>query len=276
MSDEATSLPDLSSSYPLSESEVEQFRDRGHVLLRGVCSREEIAAYRPFINEAAYKFNKQTRPVEERDTYGKAFLQITNLWERDERVRRYVMAKRFGKIAADLLGVNGIRIYHDQALYKEAGGGLTPWHQDQQYWPLDAPTVTMWMPLVDVPVETGALTFASGTHREGYLGHMAISDESQETWDKYVQDQRIPVHVEPVMAGDATFHAGWTLHTAPGNAGTQTREVMTIIFIPDGVRIIEPDNPNRWDDLRTWFPGLKPGDFAASELNPLVFDRQAV
>ena len=36
-----------------------------------------------------------------------------------------------------LLQTPGVRMYHDQALYKEAGGGYTPWHVDQFYWPLD-------------------------------------------------------------------------------------------------------------------------------------------
>src|SRR5207249_11996994 len=57
-----------------------------------------------------------------------------------------------------------ICLYHDQALFKEAGGGRTPWHQDMYYWPLDTDrTITMWMPLVDVPAEVGSMLFASGS-----------------------------------------------------------------------------------------------------------------
>src|SRR5690348_16370923 len=95
-----TDLPDLSSDYPLTAAQIASFRHNGHVMLRGVCSPEEIAAYRPVINAAAYGYSTETRSMEERDTYGKAFLQIMNLWRRDEAVRRYVLARRFGKIAA--------------------------------------------------------------------------------------------------------------------------------------------------------------------------------
>jgi len=43
-------------------------------------------------------------------------------------------------------GCGDVRIYHDHALFKEAGGRATYWHQDQYYWPLDtADTVTMAM-----------------------------------------------------------------------------------------------------------------------------------
>ena len=274
MSDAAVGLPDLSSDYPLTEAQIAAFQNDGHALLRGVCSPDEISIYREVLNRAAYPQNKETRPMEERDTYGKAFLQIMNLWVEDEAVKKYVLARRFAKIAADLLGADGVRIYHDQALYKEAGGGLTPWHQDQFYWPLDTDkTVTMWMPLVDVPIETGALTFASGSHREGFLGHLAISDESQETWDKLVKERGYPVTNAAMQAGDATFHTGWTLHTAPGNSGLHTREVMTIIYFADGTLALEPDNENRANDLAGWLPGVRPGELAASALNPLVYKR---
>jgi hypothetical protein len=49
------------------------------------------------------------------------------------------------------------------------------------------------------------------------------------------------------------------------------RKIMTVIYIADGTRIIEPDNPHRPADLERWFPGLKPGDLAASSLNPLLY-----
>src|SRR5690348_13714837 len=112
MSTRTSELPDLSGDYPLSPTQIADFQRNGHILLRGVCSHEEIAVYRDVLNAAAYRFNTETRPMEERDTYGKAFLQVMNLWLRDEAVRRYVLARRFAKIAADLMGVDAVRLYH--------------------------------------------------------------------------------------------------------------------------------------------------------------------
>jgi ectoine hydroxylase-related dioxygenase (phytanoyl-CoA dioxygenase family) len=267
-------LPDLSSEYPLTDEQIASYRANGHVLLRGVCSPEEIAAYRDVINDATYRYNTETRSMEERDTYARAFLQVMNLWQRDEGVRKYVLARRFAGIAARLMAVDGVRLYHDQALYKEAGGGLTPWHQDQFYWPLDTNnTVTMWMPLVDVPIEMGALTFATGSNKEGFLGHLAISDESQDTWDALVKERGYAVTNSPMRAGDATFHSGWTLHTAPGNSGETTREVMTVIYFEDGIKTIVPDNVPRANDLASWLPGVTGGEPAASPLNPVLYHK---
>src|SRR5919197_4117450 len=186
--DEQLQLPDLAQEYPASADRVARYRRDGHLLLRQVASPDEIRAYRPFIVDAALRYNTQTRPVDERDTYGKAFLQIINLWQREAAVRRFVLARRFAKLAADLMGVDGVRILHDQALFKEPGGGFTPWHQDQIYWPLDAEnTIPMWMPLVDIPADVGSMTFVTGSHRLDYKSMLSISDESEEVLQRNVE-----------------------------------------------------------------------------------------
>ena len=266
-------LPQLDSDYRLTTDQIAQYRRDGHILLRGVASQSEAAAYEPSISAAVERYMTEMRPLAERDTYGKAFLQVMNLWVRDEAVRRYVMARRFAKIAADLMGVKGVRIYHDQALYKEPGGGHTPWHQDEFYWPLDTDdTLTMWMPLVDIVAAMGTLVFASRSGAHGYLGEIPISDESEHYFQRYVAEQGFPLATNGDMtAGDASFHSGWVLHSAPDNSTGTMRKVMTIIYFADGAHVTEPDNPNRVRDLAQWLPGMKPGDLAASKLNPLAY-----
>ncbi len=269
---QTTQLPQLSDVKKIDNDDIQSFRKNGHVLIPGVLSEEEVSVYRDVINNAAYKYNTETRPMEERDTYGKAFLQIMNLWEVDEPVKKFTLAKRFAKIAADLLGVESVRIYHDQALYKEPGGGFTPWHQDQYYWPLDTTrTVTMWMPLVDINEEMGMLTFASGSHKNGLVDSVAISDESEKMLDEYVKKHGYTVtRPQTMQAGDATWHYGWTLHCAPGNASANTREVMTIIYFADGAKVITPKNENQEADRQRWLCGAEPGSPAATPLNPLI------
>lgn len=265
-------LPALAEEYPVSKSQIALYQRDGHILFRAVATRGEVAAYLRAIRSAVERFSVETRPLEARDTYGKAFLQIMNLWARDEAVRQFVLARRFAKIASNLMGVRGVRIYHDQALYKEPGGGKTPWHQDQYYWPLDTDkTITMWMPLVDVSAEMGTMVFASGSQRHGYLGKLPISDESEEVLKQFVEERGFELSGGGSMAaGDATFHSGWVLHGAPGNQSDRVREVMTIIYFADGARVSAPINSNQERDMTRWLPSLKPGDLAASPLNPLI------
>jgi len=268
-----TALPIPTGDYPVTPEQVAAFARDGHVTLRGVASPAEIAAWRPVFMQAVRELSTENRPMEKRDTYGKAFLQIGNLWTRAPHTKPFVFARRFAQIAARLMQTRGVRMYHDQALYKEAHGGPTPWHQDQYYWPLASEkSITMWMPMLDIDSSMGAMTFASGSHREGYACKLAISDESEKFYRDMIKNKNYTVHNAGKMTGgDATFHAGWTVHGAPGNRSDQMREVMTIIYIDSDMRICEPDNQGRVNDLRVWFPGRKPGEAADTEMNPVLY-----
>jgi ectoine hydroxylase-related dioxygenase (phytanoyl-CoA dioxygenase family) len=268
-------LPLLNEDYVLEEKQIKDFQAKGHAVLRGVASPEEINIYRPILNRLVHELNDQTLPLNERGTYGKAFIQITNLWKKSVEIERFVLARRFAKIAAELMGVEAVRIYHDQALFKEAGGGHTPWHQDQIYWPIDSDkTITMWMPFVSVSEEIGSMTFASGSQTMGLIDRVFISDESHKTLKAYIEAKQFEqVNYGALAAGDATFHSGWTLHSAPGNPTSTMREVMTVIYYADGSVVAEPDTQARQSDLKNWFPGCNPGELAVSPLNPIVYCR---
>jgi ectoine hydroxylase-related dioxygenase (phytanoyl-CoA dioxygenase family) len=268
-----TSLPALDTPHEIAADTAAGFAIDGHALVRGLASAAEVAAYRPHIEATAARASFERRPVAERDTYAAAFLQCVNLWRLDGAVRRFVSAPRFAKAAADVLGVTGVRLYHDQALLKEPGGGHTPWHQDQFYWPFDTEkTVTMWMPLTDLDPAVGSMTFVTGSHRAGNLRGHAISDESETEFARLVREDALPEHTYgAIRAGDATFHAGWTLHRAGPNPTAQMRPVMTVIYFADGARVSEPDSVYQQFDLATWLPGLQPGEVAASRLNPRLW-----
>jgi ectoine hydroxylase-related dioxygenase (phytanoyl-CoA dioxygenase family) len=268
----STVLPRLTSAFALPSGAAASFSENGHVHIPGLASAEEVGAYRPRIADCVERYAFDKRPIEERDTYGKAFLQTFNLWQRDEVVASFTRSPRFAAAAAALLGVERVRLYHDQALYKEAGGGHTPWHQDQYYWPLDTDkTITMWMPLVDVTPESGPMVFGDGTHRLGHLGAHAISDESDAVFDQAVAERGISLTTYGhVAAGDATFHSGWTLHRAGANHTDQVREVMTVIYFADGTTVGPLDSPARRFDQKIWLPGCELGGPAASPINPVL------
>jgi len=272
MNTQVSRLPKLDDFKKVPSENIDEFLEKGHTLVRGILSPKEMAAYQPVIVDAAEQYNTERRKMQDRDTYGKAFLQIMNLWRVDEGVKKFVLSKRLAKIAADLLGVENVRIYHDQALFKEAGGGPTPWHQDQYYWPIDTNnTITMWMPLMDIDVDMGMLTFASGSFDKGSIFDFEISDESESAFNDYVKKHKFPISRARTMnAGDATFHRGFTIHNAPGNNSNRTREVMTIIYVADGARVSQPKNEWQKNDRAKWLMDKPVGELIDSELNPRV------
>ncbi len=261
--------------FAIRPTQVAAFAEFGHVRIDGLATQVEVETYRPWIEAVAERVRWDRRPLAERDTYGKAFVQAANLWRHDDRVAGFTLAPRFASVAARLLGVPGVRLYHDQALIKEAGGGATPWHQDQYYWPLDTDaTVTMWMPLVDVSDPVEGMTFGNGTHRLGDLGGGAISDASEQTFARTVVERDILLHTyRDLRAGDATFHRGWTLHRASPNPTDVARPVMTVIYVADGARVATPTSPAQEFDRQLWLGGVDPGRRVGGAGNPLLWPR---
>ena len=263
---------ELDAPFALTEDQIRRYAEDGFVKLRGVLSPEAVADYEPEITRQVIGLNTQHLPLAERDTYSRAFLQVMNLWRHSDRVKEFVFSRRLARIAAELIGVRGVRLYHDQALYKEAGGGFTPWHVDQHYWPLSTDrAITAWVPLQDTSADMGPLTFAVGSHRSGFGRALSISDESEAAIDEFVASRGYEIDDAPFALGDVSFHAGWTIHRAPNNTSPIPRRVMTIIYMDVDIRVTEP--ANRWQraDLETWLDGKPTGRVADGPLNPVLW-----
>ena len=251
---------------------IERFHADGHAVVRNLVPREDIARMRPVIGRVVGEMRRRKDPQGRIDDYSTLFDQVTNVWRLADDARELVFDKRFARVAAELLRVPSVRLYHDQALFKPPGGARTPWHQDRYYWPLDTElSVTMWMPLVDVTEEMGPMVFASGSHRATGLGDLAISQATDTRLDQIVREKGWERWSAPLRAGDATFHLGGTIHSAGANRSEITREVLTIIFYPSDTRVADPANDNQRVDLEVFIPGARPGDAAASELNPVLY-----
>ncbi len=115
----------------------ERYRRDGFIRVRRGVDSESRGDLSLELRELMSALNPNTDPIEMRSAYKRAFTQVTNLWHKSETVKNFVFRNDLAKIAAKIMGVSGVRLYHDQALFKEAGGGATPWHVDQVYWPLD-------------------------------------------------------------------------------------------------------------------------------------------
>jgi len=261
--------------YHLTPEQIEAYRRDGQILLRNVAPDGAVEALRPSLQEILSQAASRRDSQGRLEDYSRLFQQVTNVWKMSETVRTFVFAKRFARLAAELMGVDGVRLYHDQALFKPAGGKATPWHQDQIYWPHTTPhTITMWMPLIDLTREMGTMCFANGSHIHGALVQEAISERSDTLLTKLIEERKIPVQSYALSAGDATFHSGWTAHAAFANNGAVVREVFTIIYYANGSTIMQPDNKFREVDMLAFHPGQQPGELASSPLNPLLYHRQ--
>ena len=266
-------LQQLNTPYSLTKEQIDFYQENRFIKLKHVFDQPTISYFNEVITRRVEQMNKQTTPLESRSTYGKAFLQLFNLWREDDLVKELVFSKRLAKIATDLMQTSGARLYHDQALFKEGGGGITPWHADQYYWPLDTDkTITAWIPLQATPLELGPLEFSAGSHRIVEGRNLEISDESEQQIEQKLRVTDFKHVIEAFDIGEISFHSGWVFHRAGANSTTQMRKVMTIIYMDRDMRLKSPENQNQINDWNTWCPGAVIGEVINSPLNPILFE----
>ena len=216
---------------------VETFKRDGYVVVPDLLSAEEIDFFESAVTGAVHRRREgiDIVPLAERSRYQQSFIQCMNLWEDDADVARLTFHQRVGQVAAELLEVDAIRLWHDQALYKEAGGRETDAHQDHPYWPIaETASVTAWIPLVGSTLASGAMGYVPGSHLIGMRKFVNIffGEPHDILADPEIRGIA-PVFVE-VPAGSVAFHHGLTVHLAKPNTTDRDRAVHTIIYFPDG------------------------------------------
>jgi ectoine hydroxylase-related dioxygenase (phytanoyl-CoA dioxygenase family) len=221
----------------VSDRQRDGFERDGFVIVSNLLSDGELSRFGTAVDAAvAARMAWDSRRVDEKRRYEQSFQQCINLWEDHPEVRLLTFHPRITEAAAALLGVPAIRLWHDQALYKEAGGRSTDAHQDQAYWPIrETETITAWIPFDGSTLESGAMGYVPGSHRFGVRKFVNIFFDEQ-PYDLVSGPEARgvePLFVE-VPKGSVAFHHGLTFHVAKPNRSGRTRRVHTMIFFRDG------------------------------------------
>jgi Phytanoyl-CoA dioxygenase (PhyH) len=260
--DDATVAAELEVPYELPAGAVEAFATDGFVVLPRVVSPGAAEVLRrrlaDLLGDPGAASGLRAREM---------------LWLSDPLVRAAVLSPRVAGIAAALLEVETLRLYHDSALCKEPGAGRTPWHHDAHHFPLDSSDViSTWMPLQPVPAAMGPLSFARGIKTWRLVADLPF-DKVGTSYDRRVsealRDAGVAVHDEPFALGDVSFHSTLCFHTAGANGTTRPRMVLGATYYADGARVV--DHPTMVSgDWRQFVPDTAPGDVAASRNNPVL------
>lgn len=210
------------------------YRRDGFVHVPGLLDPGELTRLGAAVDEAvAVRKRNDHRALSEKSAYEQSFIQCQYVWEDFPGVRPLTFHPAVCAVAAALVGGARVRLWHDQALYKEAGGRETEAHQDQPYWPIAEPdTVTAWIPLQPVDETVGCMGYVPGSHR-GERRFVDIFSAKGDGEALLAAQERPPAFV-PCALGDVIFHQGFTVHMARANRSAQTRRVYTAIYFRDG------------------------------------------
>jgi phytanoyl-CoA hydroxylase len=267
--------------YQLTQKEIQSYQKNGFLVIENFLSTEELEHWRTVVMNAIKQRNGQKMPdkivktgeadgINEDTTYfGKVFDQLLNLWQTDKGVKDLMCDERIGKMAAQLSGAEGIRIWHDQALFKRPWANPTSWHLDTPFWSFsDRRALSIWIALDDATLENGCLFFIPGSYKETSFENAGIGKNMDAMFEVYPQFATINSVAAPMKAGSCSFHNGLTIHGANANMTNGYRRAMTCAYMPDGN--VYNGQPNILPE--SYVKTLKKGDLLGNnEQNPLIY-----
>ena len=255
----------------LSGEQIASYRESGFLVIENWLDAEELARWRAVTQEAVDQRLEKVPQHDPESYYAQVFLQCLKLLETHDGMRELLLDPRLGEMAATLAGIDGIRIWHDQALFKPPLGNPTAWHLDNPYWSFSTrDTLSLWVALDDATLGNGCMWYLPGTHKTATWENAGIGQNMADLFKIYPQWRQIAPVACPCPAGSAVFHNGLTAHGAGANMTNKPRRAMTCAYMPDGATFNGTQNVLPDD----YFRSLKIGDILNDDaINPLIWKK---
>ena len=265
----------------ITPAQVDFYQENGYVIIEDFLNSAELELWREAVATAVDERNGQKIPGragktgeddginKDSEYLAKVFDQLINLWQTNEKVKELMFNPAIGEMAATLAQVDGIRIWHDQALFKKPWANPTSWHLDTPFWSFsDHRALSIWVALDDATFENGCLFFIPGSHKETSFENPGIGRNMDSIFNFYPSFKTMPSVAAPMKAGSCSFHNGLTIHGAHANMTPGSRRAMTCAYMPDGNTFNGIQNILSDEAIKS----LKVGDLLNNdEQNPLIY-----
>lgn len=263
----------------LSPEQIDQYQDDGFLVIEDFLDKDELETWRNALKEAVEKRHGNKLPDrasvygegddQEKEYYDQVFDQLINLWKDNDKIKNLILDERIGKMAAQLAGIEAVRVWHDQALIKRPWANPTTLHLDTPYWSFsDKRALSIWVALDDATLENGCLFFLPGTHKKTSLKRAGIGKNNGDIFKQYPELIHNKFYAGVMKAGSCSFHNGLTIHGAHANMTPGFRRAMTCAFMPDGATFNGIQNILSDEQVAK----LRIGDLLCdAEQNPLIY-----
>jgi ectoine hydroxylase-related dioxygenase (phytanoyl-CoA dioxygenase family) len=261
--------------YKITNEQKAFYDENGFVVIEDFLDAGELETWRTVTEDAVkqrlLERNGLTNQNNPDDYYSQVFVQCVRLADTHEGMAHLMLDERLGKAAGTLAGVDGIRIWHDQALFKQPYGNPTGWHLDNPYWSFYSPhAISIWVALDRATLANGCLWYMPGTHKQARYDNSGIGSNIASLFSIYPEWAHLKAVPAPCAAGSAVFHNGLVAHGAGANMTPNPRRAMTCAYMPDGSTFNGQKNVLRDD----YFARLKPGDVIDDpQQTPLLWKR---
>jgi ectoine hydroxylase-related dioxygenase (phytanoyl-CoA dioxygenase family) len=261
--------------YRITKEQQAFYRENGFVVIEDFLEPQELETWRSVTEDAVQQRLRERNGLTNQDDpdayYSQVFVQCVRLADTHEGMARLMLDPRLGEAAATLAGVQGIRIWHDQALIKQPYGNPTAWHLDNPYWSFySRDAISIWVALDRATLANGCLWYMPGTHKTARIDNTGIGPNIADLFKVYPEWVKLSAVPAPCPAGSAVFHNGLIAHAAGANMTPHPRRAMTCAYMPDGSTFNGQKNVLRDD----YFRSLKVGDIIDDPQQvPLIFKR---
>ncbi len=216
------------------------FISDGFLLLDRLIQPEQIPVlHRAFTDLFSGQFETGVQPdeVNWQQASGDPSLtrQICNGWKANKEIARVVFNETIARAIAELSGWSGIRLMHDNVIWKPVGARSLGYHQDSSYlsWFKPSDLLTCWIALDDTSAEGGSLELIRGSHRwslDRPAGEFHAPENYRLTMEQAAEREGVIPEIcyVEVKAGGGSFHHGWTWHGSGVNSGNLPRRSLII------------------------------------------------
>jgi ectoine hydroxylase-related dioxygenase (phytanoyl-CoA dioxygenase family) len=260
----------------LSDGQIEQYREDGFLVVEGFLDGDELEVWRKAVGEAVEErletsvefLTNQRKPD---DFYAKIFTQCLRLADTHVGVRELIYDPRIAEMGGRLAGVDGLRVWHDQALIKPPYGNPTAWHLDNPYWSFSSrDAISCWLALDDATLGNGCMWYISGSHKTARFDNAGIGTNLGGLFAIYPEWLDVDPVPAPCSAGSLVWHNGLVAHGAGANMSRRDRRAMTCAFMPDGATF----NGTKNILPEEYYASLTEGDLLDDEKqNPLLWHK---
>ncbi|MFC7620029.1 phytanoyl-CoA dioxygenase family protein [Microlunatus sp. GCM10028923] len=214
----------------LDQLAADHARD-GFVLVKGLLSKEEAAAYRARSHDLIDRLNRNDDPTWA-SAADVAMGQATSLRHvhdaqfYDAAFGRLLLDPRFTEVAGAVLGTPNVQLHHTKLFIKPPENGSPfPLHQDHPFFPHKYHRVgAAIFHFDDAPDEKGCVRVIPGSHTSGPREHSA--EGSFHLTDVPFSDA-VP---QPAEAGDVLFFSYLTVHGSGLNTSNEARTTWLVQY----------------------------------------------
>lgn len=215
----------------LTPEQVAFYQENGYLLVKGMFSKEEAAAFRAEGHALIDRVNSVThsdptwRGAREVTAVETKLLHCHDVQFYSAAYSKLIVDDRLTEAASQIIGSPNVQLHHTKMFIKPPEKGSPfPMHQDQPFFPHDNDSmIAAIIHFDDAPEEKGCVRVVPGSHKLGPITD--IEEGNHLPVDKYPIEAATSC---PAEAGDVLFFSYLTIHGSGVNTSSEARTTLLV------------------------------------------------